>query len=230
MTDLPEALFANPAWHALKTKHCHFAISAGDACRYPADVAPFAAVAAPTMIALQQLHSLLLPRESVWLIGERYEHTPGLCFEGTLECLQMVLPREVPLPGGGERHRWAFPGKREGDDRPHKPRVPGFFRSRTWEMGSYYGVRSRGELVAMGGERLMLNGYPEISGVCTQPAHRGKGYASSVIWQLARNHRRDGVVSWLHVVATNHHAINLYFRMGFTVVRKVTFHRISRKD
>src|SRR5258706_7438590 len=95
MTDLPEALFANPAWHALKTRHCHFAISAGDACRYPADVAPFAAVAAPTIIALQQLHSLLLPGNSVWLIGERYAHTPGLCFEGTLECLQMTT---VPVP------------------------------------------------------------------------------------------------------------------------------------
>src|SRR5258706_13432987 len=102
--------------------------------------------------------------------------------------------------------------------------------ARTWEMGSYYGVRSSGELVAMGGERLMLNRYPEISGVCTHPAHRGKGYASSLIWQLARNHRRDGVASWLHVVARNYHAINLYLRMGFTVVRKVTFHRISRKD
>jgi GNAT superfamily N-acetyltransferase len=230
MTDLPEALFANPAWHALKTKHCHFAISAGDACRYPADVAPFAAVAAPTMIALQQLHSLLLPRESVWLIGKRYEHTSGLCFEGTLECLQMVLPREVPLPGGASDIVGLSRANAKEMIELTNLAFPGFFRSRTWEMGSYYGVPSRGELVAMGGERLMLNGYPEISSVCTHPAHRGKGYAPSLIWQLARNHRRDGVVSWLHVVATNHHAINLYFSMGFTVVRKVTFHRVSRKD
>jgi len=44
---------------------------------------------------------------------------------------------------------------------------PGFFRKRTCEMGSYYGVRSDGELIAMGGERLVLDGYSEISGVCT---------------------------------------------------------------
>ena len=66
---------------------------------------------------------------------------------------------------------------------------PGFFRSRTSEMGSYYGIRSDGELIAMGGERLRLDGYPEISGVCTHPAHRGKGLAASLICQLARNHR-----------------------------------------
>jgi GNAT superfamily N-acetyltransferase len=61
---------------------------------------------------------------------------------------------------------------------------PGFFRSRTCEMGSYYGVRSDGELIAMSGERLTLDGYPEISGVCTHPAHRGKGLAAALIWQL----------------------------------------------
>ena len=105
---------------------------------------------------------------------------------------------------------------------------PGFFRKRTCEMGSYYGVRSDGELIAMGGERLVLDGYSEISGVCTHPAHRGKGLAASLIWRLVRNHRRDGLMSWLHVGAANHHAIDLYLRLGFKVVRMVTLNRISR--
>ena len=73
---------------------------------------------------------------------------------------------------------------------------PSFFRSRTCEMGSYYGVRSyTGELLAMGGERLQLDGYSEISAVCTHPSFRGQGFAVSLIWHLVRNHRRDGVVS-----------------------------------
>jgi hypothetical protein len=43
---------------------------------------------------------------------------------------------------------------------------PGFFRSRTCEMGSYYGIRSSsGKLIATGGERLQLDGYSEISAV-----------------------------------------------------------------
>src|SRR3982074_260902 len=100
MNDLPESLFANPAWHALHTKHRHFAVSAGDACRYPADVAPFAAVAAPTTVALKQLHSLLAPGESVWLIGGSYPLVAELSFEGTMECLQMVLPQKVVVPVG----------------------------------------------------------------------------------------------------------------------------------
>ena len=67
-------------------------------------------------------------------------------------------------------------------------------------MGSYYGVRScSGELIAMGGERLQLDGYSEISALCTRPSFRGQGFAVSLIWHLVRNHGRDGLVSWLHV-------------------------------
>jgi GNAT superfamily N-acetyltransferase len=230
MSDLPEHLFANPVWHALRTRHRHFAISSGDACRYPADVAPFAALAMPSAGAMQSLHSLLVPGEYVWVIGESYPRTPELSFAETLECLQMVLPEEVtppapafdivPLSCANASEMVALTDLA----------FPGFFRRRTCEMGSYYGVRSAGELIAMGGERLMLEGYPEISGVCTHPQHRGQGLAAGLIWHLVRNHRRDGTVSWLHVSATNHHAIELYSRMGFQVARKVTLHRVSRAE
>jgi predicted GNAT family acetyltransferase len=230
MTDLPERLFANPVWHALQTKHRHFAVSNGDACRYPADVAPFAAIAAPTVHALKQLHGLLAPGEFVCLIGEQYPSVQELSCEGTMECLQMVLPKEVaPADPTSETVRLSDANALEMVALTTIA-FPGFFRSCTSEMGTYYGVRSDGELIAMGGERLMLDGYPEISGICTHPAHRGKGLAASLVWQLVRNHRREGLVSWLHVGAENHRAIELYLRLGFKVARKVMLIRISRKD
>jgi ribosomal protein S18 acetylase RimI-like enzyme len=228
MNDLPSSLFANPAWYALQTTHRHLAVSARDACRYPAEVAPFAAVAVPSPVALQHLHSLLAPDESVWLVGESHPQVPELSFEGTLECLQMVLPAEV-VPPDPAIEIVSLSDANAGEMVALTDLAfPGFFRQRTCEMGSYYGVRSDdGELIAMGGERLMVDGYSEISGVCTHPAHRGKGLAASLIWCLVRNHRRDGIVSWLHVASANLHAIELYFRMGFKVVRKVTLKRIS---
>jgi len=230
MTDLPEDLFANPVCHALRTKHRHFAVSSGEARRYPADVAPFAAVASPSKSAQQSLHSLLMPEEYVWLIGESYPSVPELSCAESLECLQMLLPEEVapptpafgivPLSSNNASEMVALTDLA----------FPGFFRSRTCEMGSDYGVRSEGELIAMGGERITLDGYPEISGICTHPAHRGRGHAASLIWHLARNHRSEGLVSWLHVSVENHHAIELYLRMGFMVARKVELHRICRND
>jgi GNAT superfamily N-acetyltransferase len=230
MTDLPENLFANPVWHALQTKHRHFAVSAGEACRYPANVAPFAAIATPSKGALQSLHSLLTPDEYVWLIGESYPSVPELSCQGTLECLQMVLPAHVTPPAPAPEIVSLSDANAPEMVALTDIAFPGFFRSRTCEMGSYYGVRSGGELIAMGGERLILDGYPEISGICTHPAHRGKGHAANLIWHLVRNHRREGLVSWLHVSAENHHAIQLYLRMGFTVARKVKLHRLSRND
>jgi predicted GNAT family acetyltransferase len=98
-------------------------------------------------------------------------------------------------------------------------------------MGSYYGVRfPSGELIAMGGERLQLDGHSEIRTVCTHPSFRGQGLAASLIWHLLLNHCRDGPVSWLnHAGCANHRAVKLYLGMGFQQVRNVTLHRISRK-
>lgn len=232
MDCLTETLFTNPVWHALHTKHRHFAVFSGDACRYRADVVPFAAVASPSAGPMLQLRSLLAPGESVWLIGEHYPETPELICEGTLECLQMAMPEEVVLPPAP-----TFDIVRLSQANAQEMLAlteltfPGFFRKRTCEMGTYYGVRSpEGELIAMGGERLQLNEFSEISGICTHPAFRGQGFAANVISRLIRDHRRDGMVSWLHVGCANTQAIELYLRMGFVAVRKVRLHRIFRKS
>jgi predicted GNAT family acetyltransferase len=231
MAGLPENLFQNPVWHALQTRHRHFAVSVGRACRYPADVAPFVAVSEPSIAALEALHSLLVPGEQVWLADGKFPEWPELVFETSLECLQMVLPEGVEPPAGSEIEIVAL----SCTDAPAMVALtdlafPGFFRRRTCEMGSYYGVRVEGELVSMSGERIMLDGYPEVSGVCTHPAHRGKGYAGALMWQVVRDHRRDGLVSWLHVSAGNRHAIELYLRMGFIEARRHVWHRISRRS
>lgn len=221
ISDLP----ANPVWEALHTKHRHFAAVAGDACRYPADVAPLAAVAAPTVEALGQLSTLLAPGESLWIAGEIFPNVAGLLFEGTLRCLQMVLPDDVAPPTPNiDIVRLSCADAAEMVALTDAA-FPGFFRPSTCAMGSYYGVRREGQLIAMGGERIMLDGYAEVSGVCTLPEHRGQGLAASLIWQLVRDHRRNGVVSWLHVRSDNP-AAELYRRMGFQVVREITLHRV----
>jgi predicted GNAT family acetyltransferase len=86
---------------------------------------------------------------------------------------------------------------------------PGFFRARTCEMGNYYGIREGGQLIAMAGERMALPGSREISGVCTHPAHRGKGYAAELVVHLMREHADAGLQSFLHVSSANTPAINL---------------------
>lgn len=230
--DLPLELFTDPIWQALTSRHAHLALVEGDARRYRPDVAPFAALARPTELALWELHSLLAPGESVWLAGTGYPLLPELHHEGTLECAQMVLARELT------------PGSLEGLDRLSAADAdamvaltdvafPGFFRSHTHEMGVYFGVwldsrEASGRLIAMTGERMALEGYSEISAVCTDPAFRGKGLAARLIARVAKHQREQGITSFLHVATANTKAIDLYVRLGFVEARKITLTRVSR--
>ena len=75
----------------------------------------------------------------------------------------------------------------------------------------------------MGGERLRLPGYTEISAVCTDPDHRGHGLASRLVLDLAHRIRRRGDVPILHADARNVGAIRLYEQLGFVVRREVLF-------
>jgi ribosomal protein S18 acetylase RimI-like enzyme len=229
MAELAEALFLNPVWHALHGPHRHLAIIAGGACRYPADVAPFAAIGASSERGLDALRSLLARGESVW-IADFGLTCPGLDVVDSLDCVQMVLAAEAQLPPPSDAVRPLGAENAEEMVGLTDVAFPGFFRSRTYRMGSYCGIRVDGKLVAMGGERLRLEGYPELSGICTHPAHRGQGFARDVIGHLARSHRRDGLCSWLHVGAPNTHAIDPYLSLGFRRVRTVTLNRIVRTD
>jgi predicted GNAT family acetyltransferase len=96
---------------------------------------------------------------------------------------------------------------------------PGFFRIRTCEMGPYFGIRDNGSLVAMCGERMNIRtpeaDYREISGLCTHPDHRGRGYAPALLAHMLHLHRAAGQRSYLHVASNNPTAIALYERLGF---------------
>jgi predicted GNAT family acetyltransferase len=98
---------------------------------------------------------------------------------------------------------------------------PGPFGTRTRELGAYIGVRRKGRLVAMAGERLRVPGYTEVSAVCTHPEHLGCGYASALVAELMRRICSRGEVPFLHVRSENRRAIELYKRLGFT--ERLTF-------
>ena len=233
MSSLPGDLFLNPIWHALRLKHKHLAVEAGSARRYPADVVPFAAVARRDRAAFRDLHTLLAPNDPVWLADDGGEVGPGLRIESRLPCLQMVLRSGItPPPAAAPTFDVVPLTAADAADMVALTDVafPGFFRAKTHVMGAYCGVRIDGELAAMGGERLRIEHYSELSAICTHPKHRGKGLASSIIWHLVRDHRRDGRVSWLHVGAENLQAIQLYRALGFEAARTLTLRRVSRTD
>jgi predicted GNAT family acetyltransferase len=92
---------------------------------------------------------------------------------------------------------------------------PGPFFHRTHQLGDFIGVKQNGKLVAMAGERMKPDGFTEISGVCTHPDHRGRGYAGGLMRIVAQKILTRGETPFLHVYDHNAGAIALYEALGF---------------
>jgi len=106
---------------------------------------------------------------------------------------------------------------------------PGPFLTRTIELGDYLGIRRDGTLIAMAGERFQLDGWTEISAVCTKPDHRGRGLASRLVGALIARIQLRSQRAFLHVLNTNTGAIRLYEELGFRVRQTATLTVVTRE-
>ena len=100
---------------------------------------------------------------------------------------------------------------------------PGPFMSRTIEFGNYKGLLVGDRLVSMGGERLHVEGYTEVSAVCTHPNQLGKGFGAHMLSILSADVLAKGNIPFLHVRQDNKRAIGMYERLGFEVSREIFF-------
>jgi predicted GNAT family acetyltransferase len=83
------------------------------------------------------------------------------------------------------------------------------------KLGQFLGVREEGKLVAMGGLRLHIAGYREISTVATLPGREGRGYATAIVRALVERIHARGERPFLTVRSDNTRAIEIYRRLGF---------------
>jgi ribosomal protein S18 acetylase RimI-like enzyme len=213
-------LLDNPVWAALDGPHAAFAERMGRAARYPADVYAFAALADPAdPAAWGDLHTLLGPATTARVKG--VETVPdGWDVVGGGQGVQLVDThlRAEPAP---EAVRLGPDDVPDILDLVTRTR-PGPFLARTVHLGTYLGIRHRGRLVALAGERLHLPGWTEISAVCTDPAHRGRGLGTRLVRAVAAGIRERGETPFLHAAANNATAIRLYESIGFTPRRRTT--------
>ncbi|MFD3665011.1 GNAT family N-acetyltransferase [Streptomyces sp. NPDC058659] len=218
----------DPVGESLRDRHAHLARSVGKAVTYLPDVSTFAAVSTdPDPARWADLTGLLgrgefadmfscpvLPPsdwEPVFVLEGRQMIRPGDGASGT--------PGDETDDGVVELGVDSVPEMMDLVERTR----PGPFWSRTPELGTYLGIREKGTLVAMAGERLRPPGWTEISAVCTAPEARGQGHAARLVGALAARieARREG--PFLHVAEANTGAIALYEKLGFVTRRHVTF-------
>jgi GNAT superfamily N-acetyltransferase len=223
-----EAQFDNPAYASLCGAHAHLAQVSGRARRYPADAAPFLALPTPpTAQDWRDAAELVAPGT---FVAGRYggaELPDGWREVQAFDLVQMIEERvtgaecveAIPLGAADVPEILELVAQTE----------PGPFLTRTIELGDYLGIRRDGALIAMAGERFHLDGWTEISAVCTRPDHRGQGLASQLMGALITGIRRRSERAFLHVMSTNTSAIRLYEELGFHVRQTATLTVVTRE-
>lgn len=211
----------NAAWAALTGPHAHLAERVGRAARYPADVSPFTALDDPAdPRAWDDLAALVGPGTVTPVTGVTAV-PDGWEIEQSGDGVQLIDTALYAEPAP-EAVRLTPADVPEILDLIALTQ-PGPFLPRTAELGTYLGIRDRGRLIALAGERLRPPGWTEISAVCTHPDHRGRGLATRLVRAVAAGIRERGDTPFLHAAASNTHAIRLYESIGFTLRRRTRF-------
>lgn len=196
--------------------------------RFDPRVAEFAAAADERPESLAALADLIPEGGTIGLVENGLSPLPGRVRAAKqAACVQMVARRlVVPEP--------PFDVLSLGDaDAPDMLELatltrPGPFFARTHALGGFIGVREEGQLVTMAGERLKVPGFAEVSGVCTRPGFRGRGYAAGLLGRVARGIVARGETPFLHAYADHAATIALYKRLGFAVRACLTYTIIGR--
>jgi len=220
----------NVIWQALSTRDQQFSVGSDGARRFHPEIGPLAGFATPGNKGYAALGDVLATGEVVGLfLPEPFEPRPGWERLGGGNLLQMV--HEGTIDAQPSLYELQTLGDNDSPEMLELTALtkPGPFFKRTHRLGSYFGIRSEGKLVAMAGERLKVHGYTEVSAVCTHPDHLGKGYARVLMTEVMRGIRERGETPFLHTIKENTRAIELYKRLGFKE-RFLGYYVIIRKQ
>jgi len=212
----------NPIWHALTGPHATLAERAPQAARYVPEVSVFAAL--PDDATPQAWEDLrdLVGANGLALVARRDLVVPdGWSVEFRFPCRQMwLLDALAPDTADGQLETDNGFRPLGASDVPEMLALvertkPGPFATRTIELGTYIGVRDGDDLVAMAGERLHPPGFTEISAVCTDASHRGRGLASRLVRAIVEGIWARGEKPFLHLTLENEPAHRIYAALGF---------------
>ena len=104
---------------------------------------------------------------------------------------------------------------------------PEYFKSKTADLGNYYGIFKDSQLVAITGERMQMDHFVEVSAVITHPDHTGKGFAKQLVAHTVNAVFQQNKTPFLHVSKANIGAVTLYEKLGFETRREISIWNIS---
>lgn len=216
-------------WSALTGRQAVLGEGGALARRFRDDIGPFAATANHSAEAIAALAALARADDDMSLL-EPSPPAPPHGVELKMSALGVQMTIAAFSADGGKSFAIGALGDSDAADMLALATLtrPGPFRSATHTLGRFVGIRDGERLVAMAGERLQPEGHIEISGVCTHPDYRGRGYGAALMRAAGDRILHEGKTPFLHAYASNTGAIALYRHLGFALRCEVTHAMWSR--
>ena len=212
-----------PIWTMLTGRQAHLAEGGDRAKRIDRGYGVFG-VAADTGAEAQAALAALVPDDGeLWIVeGEPWPVPAGTREVKRAVLAQMVAEGPPPEPREGEPPIVAL-GEADAAEMAALAdhAKPGPWGPATHRYGPFFGIRENGRLLAMAGQRILVPGMAEVSGVSTWEDCRGRGLARALIGHVMRAMVARGEQPFLHSYADNEGAIGLYESLGFRIRREV---------
>lgn len=219
-----------PIWSMLTGRQAHLAEGDGRALRIDRGYGVFG-VAADTSAEAQAALAALVPEDGeLWMVeGERWPLPPGTREVKRAVLAQMVAEGPPPELRPGDLEIIALGDADTAEMAALADHAkPGPWGPKTHRYGPFFGIRDEGRLLAMAGQRILVCGMAEVSGVSTWEDCRGLGYARALIGHVMRAMAARGEQPFLHSYADNAGAIALYESLGFRIRREVHVLAVER--
>lgn len=217
----------NPVWYSLAESHKKLAITYNKTHFYNPEYCAFGAFNA---VANDPQYLVLYAKTvpSFFIFGAKPILPESLYLKDELLCYQMTVQQPIVISYVDEIIKL---------NQSHRPELlalvkivyPEYFKSKTADLGNYYGIFKDHQLVAITGERMQMDDFIEVSAVITHPDHTGKGYAKQLVAHTANAILKQNKTPFLHVATANNSAIKLYEKLGFSTRTTISIWQIAEK-
>lgn len=218
----------NPVWNSLSETHQNLAIDYKSIKFYHPDYCPFGGFTKTEDTATPIAEYAQLAA-NFFIIGQKPNISSNLKLNNELVCLQMIIYDKIDF---AIKEEIVELNVSHIEDLLGLVKIvyPEYFKKKTADLGSYYGIFKENQLVAVTGERMKMNEFTEVSAVITHPDYAGKGYAKQLVTHAVNSILKQNKIPFLHVAKTNVGAIKLYEKLGFQTRKEISIWNITKKE